>query len=126
MIHAKKIIINQDWHLCIQRHHDTNVHPIVCPYRPGHHYCGNWCPHFGDIERTLPEQNGKEYVLTLTCGFGARVSAPEVSPEPPVDYFTEFYRCLMRVPPPIVLTEEEIKEHKGLGGIFNQEKDFEP
>ena len=113
MIHAKKIVINQDGHLCIQREQDTNVHPVVCPYRPGHHYCGSWCPHFGDIERPIPSTAEEdEFCLTLTCGFGSRVYAPEASPEPPKDHITEFYRILTRVPRPVVLSEEDIKKGK--------------
>ena len=90
MIHAKKILINQDGHLCIQRQQDTNVHPVVCPYRPGHHYCGVWCPHFGDIQADVPLFDGaKVYTLTLTCGYGTHIFAPEASPEPPeTDHLT--------------------------------------
>ena len=127
MIHAKKIVINQDGHLCIQRQQDTNVHPVVCPYRPGHHYCGNWCPHFGDVESHVPDIDGSdEYVIELTCGFHSRIAAPEASPEPPDNSRSELFRAIMRMPRPIVLTEEEIKKHHGLGGIFNEEKDVKP
>ena len=85
MIHAKKIVINQDGHLCIQREQDTNVHPVVCPFRPGHHYCGTWCPHLGDIEQTLAvlPDGKRQYSLGLSCGVGCVFFSEDVSPEPP-------------------------------------------
>lgn len=93
MIDAKKIVIDVNGLLSIQRKHDTTPRPVVCPYRPGHHYCENWCPHFGDGD--------DEYVIELTCGFGSRIAAPEALPKPPNNSRSELFRNLMRIPRPI-------------------------
>ena len=74
MIQAEKIIIDVNGLLSIQRHEYAKPQAQVCPFRPGHHFCGEWCPHFGSVRSTpvtdpdTGEPMNEHYTLELTCG----------------------------------------------------------
>lgn len=88
MINAKKICIDQNGYLLLQRRHDTSPRAVVCPFRSGHHHCGDWCPHFGQVQHgltSLLDPAQKYFTLDLSCGFGCRIFADEASPEPDED-----------------------------------------
>ena len=78
MIDAKKIVIDVNGLLSIQRKHDTTPRPVVCPFRHGHHYCGEWCPHFPDVTSGEKYETGEpEFNLDLECGDFTAITAPE-------------------------------------------------
>jgi hypothetical protein len=78
MINAKKIVIDVNGLLSIQRKHDAKPHPVVCPFRQGHHYCGEWCPHFPDVTSGEKYETGEpEFNLDLECGDFTAITAPE-------------------------------------------------
>ena len=73
MIDAKKIVIDVNGLLSIQRKHDTTPRPVVCPFRHRHHY-----PHFPDVTSGEKYETGEpEFNLDLECGDFTAITAPE-------------------------------------------------
>lgn len=78
MIKAKKIVIDENGLLSVQREHHSKPHMCVCPFRPGHHYCGEWCPHFSDVRKEKKyDGTGTAFYLNLECGDFVEFKSPE-------------------------------------------------
>lgn len=81
MISAEKIIIDVNGILSVQREEYLKPQALVCPFRPGHHYCGEWCPHFGNVEHGTSQMPGgpiiHHYSIELSCGENGFIEAPE-------------------------------------------------
>jgi len=99
---AKKIIIDVNGLLLVQREYDEKPHSLICPFRAGHHHCGQWCPHFGEPRRpyVLPfvKEEGEEekfFDLELSCGSSAIIRAEEVVRQ--IDHLAEI-RGIMEPP----------------------------
>ena len=80
MTFAEKIFIDVNGLLSLQRYEQFKPQAQVCPFRPGHHYCGEWCPHFGTPQKTYYRRNdGKNIectVIELSCGHSSAILAP--------------------------------------------------
>ena len=82
MFSAEKIFIDVNGILSVQREPGMKPKTLVCPFRPGYHYCGEWCPHFGTVQHATEQMPGEKlihnYFIELTCaGNYAAIEAPE-------------------------------------------------
>ena len=92
MFSAEKIFIDVNGLLSVQRESGMKPQTLVCPFRPEHHYCGEWCPHFGTVQHSTAQMPGEElvhcYSIELTCGGNfAAIEAPEFKRD--VDHLAE-------------------------------------
>lgn len=94
MIEAKKIVVDANGFLRVQRKNDPFPKPMYCPHGACHHnaHCGEHCVFFGDIRKVLmddmtfddPFKKKEVFVLSIECGDFANIHNI---------YAKEFERC---------------------------------